>query len=97
MSGTYSQLLEYVIFAALLFYVLTVAGLLIQRKKNPDTPRPFMVPLYPVLPILYLVLASVVMVGQICLSPGYSGAGLLIILSGLPAYFVWQKRADRAR
>lgn len=97
MSGTYSQLLEYVIFAALLFYVLTVTGLLIQRKKNPDTPRPFKVPFYPILPILYLVLASVVMVGQICLSPGYSGAGLLIILSGLPAYFVWQKRADGAR
>lgn len=94
LSGTYSQLLEYVIFAALLFYILTVAGIFVLRKKKPDIPRPYKVPLYPFLPALYLVLASVVMVGQICLSPGYSGAGLLIILSGLPAYFVWARKNE---
>ena len=93
LSGTYSELLEFVIFAALLFYILTVAGVFVLRKKNPDVERPYKVPLYPFLPALYLVLASVVMIGQICLSPKYSGGGLLVILSGLPAYFIWSRMA----
>ena len=96
LSGTYSQLLEYVIFAALLFYVLTVAGIFVLRKKQPDVERPYRVPLYPVLPALYLVLASLVMIGQICLSPEFSGKGLLIILSGLPAYFLWSRARNAA-
>lgn len=91
LSGTYSQLLEYVIFAALLFYVLTVAGIFILRRKQPDVERPYRVPLYPVLPALYLVLSLLVMIGQICLSPEFSGKGLLIILSGLPAFFIWSR------
>ena len=96
LSGTYSELLEFVIFAALLFYILTVAGVFVLRKKNPNAERPYKVPLYPFLPALYLVLASVVMIGQICLSPKYSGGGLLVILSGLPAYFIWS-RMNRAK
>jgi len=75
LSGQYSKLLEYVMFAALLFYVLTVAGLFVMRKKYPNAERPYKVPLYPFLPALYVVLTSVVMIGQICQSPGYSGAG----------------------
>jgi basic amino acid/polyamine antiporter, APA family len=93
LSGQYSKLLEYVMFAALLFYVLTVAGLFVMRKKYPNAERPYKVPLYPFLPALYVVLTSVVMIGQICQSPGYSGAGLLIILSGLPAYLIWNRNA----
>ncbi len=93
LSGQYSRLLEYVMFAALLFYVLTVAGLFVMRKKYPNAERPYKVPLYPFLPALYVVLTSGVMIGQIYLSPGYSGAGLLIILSGLPAYFIWNRNA----
>jgi len=80
-----------VIVAALLFYVLTVAGIFILRKKQPDVERPYKCPMYPVLPALYLVLASLVMIGQICLSPEFSGKGLLIILSGLPAYLIWSR------
>lgn len=94
LSGQYSKLLEYVMFAALLFYVLTVAGLFVMRKKYPNAERPYKVPLYPFLPALYVVLTSVVMIGQICQSPGYSGAGLLIILSGLPAYLIWNRNAS---
>lgn len=95
-SGTYSQLLEYVVFAALLFYVLTVLGLLILRKKRSDAERPFRVPAYPFLPVLYLVVASAVMLGQIWLSPKYSGAGLLIIFSGLPAYLLWKRKSEKS-
>ena len=92
LSGQYSRLLEYVMFAALLFYVLTVAGLFVLRKKDPNRERPYKVPLYPFLPALYVVLTSIVMIGQLCLSPATSGAGLLIILSGLPAYYIWSRK-----
>ena len=91
-SGTYSNLLDYVVFAALAFYVLTVAAVLILRKRQPDAPRPYRVPLYPMLPILYVVTAVAVMAAQIWSSPTYSGFGLLIIASGLPAFWIWQSK-----
>ncbi|MBY0359307.1 MAG: amino acid permease [Candidatus Obscuribacterales bacterium] len=95
-SGTYSDLLEFVVFAALAFYILTVAALIVLRRKEPNLPRPYRVWAYPLLPVLYLVAASFIMCGQIMLSPRNAGAGLLIILSGLPAYFIWRgrKKAD---
>ncbi len=88
-SGTYSNLLDFVIFAALLFYLLTVGAVIILRVKEPDLPRPYKVVGYPLLPVFYLVAAFIVMLGQICLRPTYAGFGLLIILSGLPVYFFW--------
>ncbi|HEY9783806.1 MAG TPA: amino acid permease [Candidatus Obscuribacterales bacterium] len=91
-SGTYSQLLEYVVFAALLFYVLTVAGLMILRRTRKDIERPYKVFAYPLMPLFYIIAASAIMVGQIWLSPKFSGAGLLIILSGLPAYYLWRSK-----
>lgn len=96
-TGSYSELLEYVVFAALLFYVLTVCGLFVLRKKEPDIQRPFKVPAYPLLPAIYVALASIIMVGQIYLSPKYSGGGLLIILSGLPAYMIWRRKMKNAQ
>jgi APA family basic amino acid/polyamine antiporter len=93
-SGTYSNLLEYVVFAALLFYVLAVGAVLILRRTQADRPRPFKVPAYPFLPAAYILAASAVLVGQFILSPKYSGAGLLIILSGLPAYFLWRRKRE---
>lgn len=91
-SGTYGNLLDYVVFAALAFYALTVVALFILRKKQPDLPRPYKVVGYPLMPAFYVLLAALVMIGQIWLSPTYSGAGLLIILSGLPAYLIWSKK-----
>lgn len=91
-TGTYSNLLEYVVFAAVLFYILTVAALMVLRKKEPTRERPFKVPAYPLLPVVYVLFASVVMIGQIYSSPQYSGFGLLIILSGLPAYLFWRRK-----
>lgn len=93
LSGTYSDLLEYVVFAALLFYVLTVGAVFVLRANRPQAARPFTVPLYPLLPGLYIVLALGVMAGQIILSPRYSGAGLVIIASGLPAYLFLRNRS----
>lgn len=91
-TGTYSNLLEYVVFAALLFYILTVYALFVLRKREKDRPRPFKVPGFPFVPAFYLLAAGAIVLGQIWLSPKYSGAGLLIILSGLPAYFIWRKK-----
>jgi APA family basic amino acid/polyamine antiporter len=99
MSGKYGDLLEYVVFAALLFYVATVAAVMVLRKTKPDVERPYKIPLYPILPILYLISAVAIMGGQVFAKFEYSGKGLLIILSGLPIYFVWralQKRSTPA-
>lgn len=90
MSGTYSNLLEFVIFAALAFYFVTVLAVIILRVKQPDLTRPYKVVAYPFLPVAYLFACLMIMLGQMILSPMYAGAGLLIILSGLPAYYIWR-------
>jgi len=92
-TGKYSDLLEYVVFAALLFYVLTVVALFVLRRKRPEAERPYKVFGYPFMPAFYVVTATLIMVGQMWLSPKYSGFGLLIILSGLPAYFLWSRKS----
>lgn len=88
MSGTYSMLLEYVIFAALLFYVLTVGAVFVLRRKRPNLDRPYKVIGYPVLPALYVICALAVMVALYDGSPVASRLGLLLIASGLPIYFI---------
>lgn len=93
-SGTYSNLLEYVVFAALFFYVLSVGAVFVLRKKEGNRLRAFVVPAYPILPTAYIIFALLIMFGQLCLSPKYTGAGLLIIFSGLPAYWLWRRRRN---
>ncbi len=92
-SGSYSNLLEYVIFATLFFYILTIASVIIFRFKFKDRERKFRAPLYPFLPIIYIFMAVLVMVAQLLISPNYCLAGILIVCSGLPAYFFWSKKA----
>ncbi len=91
LSGTYSELLEYVIFAQLLFYVLTVAGLMVLRKKRPDLERPYRAFGYPVLPILYVLLAAFIMVDLLWVKPKFTWPGLIIVLTGVPVYFFWRR------
>jgi basic amino acid/polyamine antiporter, APA family len=93
LTGTYGQLLNYVIFAALVFYVLTTVGLFILRAKRPDVHRPYRALGYPVLPALYIVLAAAVMI-LILLSPTSrteAVSGLVLVLLGLPVYGLWRK------
>lgn len=93
LTGTYGQLLDYVIFAALVFYVLTTVGLFILRAKRPDIERPYRAIGYPVLPALYIALAGGVMV-LILLSPTsrfQAVSGLVIVLIGIPVYYLWRK------
>ena len=96
LTGTYGQLLNYVIFAALLFYVFTTAGLFILRARRPDVPRPYKAVGYPVLPALYIVLCIGVMI-LLLLSPTTrteSISGLVLVLLGIPVFYLW-RRAER--
>jgi APA family basic amino acid/polyamine antiporter len=86
MTGSYGQLLDYVIFAALLFYVLTVGGVILMRLRHPEIERPVKVPLYPVLPVLYLIGALAIMGALLIHKPAFTWPGLVIVLLGLPIY-----------
>jgi APA family basic amino acid/polyamine antiporter len=93
LTGTYGQLLNYVIFAALVFYVLTTLGLFILRVKRPDLERPYKALGYPFLPALYVALAGGVMM-LILLSPTSrteAVGGLVLVLIGIPVYYLWRK------
>jgi APA family basic amino acid/polyamine antiporter len=89
-SGTYNELLDYVIFAALLFYALTVAGLFVLRIRRPDAPRPYRAVGYPLLPGLYVGLCTAVMLDLLVVKPVYTWPGLLLVLTGIPVYFLWK-------
>lgn len=89
-SGTYGQLLDYVIFAVLVFYALTVTGLFVLRRRQPNAHRPFRVPFYPVLPAVYVLLCSAVMIDLLIVKPMYTWPGLIIVVTGVPVYFLWR-------
>ena len=89
-SGTYSELLDYVIFVALLFYFMTVLGLFVLRFRLPKAERPYRVPGYPILPALYMVLCFLVMVDLLIVRPEFTWPGLIIVLTGVPVYVVWR-------
>jgi basic amino acid/polyamine antiporter, APA family len=91
LSGTYGQLLEFLVFAVVMFYILTILGLFILRFRRPDMERPYRVFGYPVIPGLYLLLASFIEVQLLRYKPQYTWPGLAIILSGVPVYWLWQK------
>src|ERR1700677_847429 len=90
-SGTYGQLLEFLVFAVLLFYILTVLGLFVLRFRRPDMERPYRVFGYPVLPGLFLLLASFIEVQLLRYKPQYTWPGLAIIVSGAPVYWLLQQ------
>jgi basic amino acid/polyamine antiporter, APA family len=90
LSGTYGDLLDYVIFAVLIFYVLTVIGIFILRKKRPDAERPYKAFGYPVLPGLYILCASAIAIDLLIFKTTYSGSGLVIVLLGIPVFYVWK-------
>ncbi|HVZ61132.1 MAG TPA: amino acid permease [Terriglobales bacterium] len=88
LSGSYGQLLDYIIFAVLLFYVLTIAGLFVLRRKRPEAPRPYRAIGYPVLPAIYIVAALVIDLILLRYKPQYTWPGLIIVLLGIPVYFL---------
>ena len=92
LSGSYSQLLDYIIFAVLVFYILTIGGLFVLRFKRPDAPRPYKALGYPVLPGLYILLASWICIVLLRYKPQYTWPGLVLVLLGIPVYLFWSLR-----
>lgn len=88
LSGTYGDLLTMISFVVVIFYVMTILGIFILRKKRPDVERPYRAFGFPVLPIMYIILALAFCIGLVSASPKYSLYGLAIVLVGIPLYFV---------
>jgi basic amino acid/polyamine antiporter, APA family len=95
-GNLYSNLLDYVVFAALFFYVLTIAGIFVLRWKRPDADRPYKAFAYPVLPLLYILAASGIMGVILLYKTSTAGMGMLIVLLGVPVYWLWARRRDTA-
>lgn len=95
-GNVYTQLLEYIVSADLLFYILLVAAVIVLRFKRPEAPRPFATLGYPWVPLLSAILAFALMADLAWLAPTTSGIGIAIVLTGIPAYFVWRRRSKQA-
>ncbi|MBI2073379.1 MAG: amino acid permease [Gemmatimonadetes bacterium] len=90
LSGTYSQLLDYVVFAAVLFYMLTAIGLFALRVRRPDAERPVRAVGYPWLPAAYVLATGLIGVDLLVLKPQYTWPGLIIVALGVPVYYLWR-------
>lgn len=97
LSGTYGQLLDYIIFAVLVFYILTILGLFVLRRTRPNAERPYRAIGYPVLPAIYIVTALLIDIVLLRYKPQYTWPGLIIVLLGIPVYYVWSRKPDAVR
>jgi APA family basic amino acid/polyamine antiporter len=92
LTGSYSQLLDYIICTELIFYILTITCLFVLRKRRPDAERPYRAVGYPVLPALYIGMAAWICVVLLRYKPQFTWPGLLIVLLGIPVYWIWSRR-----
>jgi APA family basic amino acid/polyamine antiporter len=90
-SGTFEQLLTYAVFSSWLFYGLGAASLFVDRRKRPDAPRPFRVPGYPWTPLAFVASAALIVLNTIATQPSRAAVGLLIVATGIPAYWLWRR------
>ncbi|MES1224019.1 MAG: amino acid permease, partial [Bacteroidota bacterium] len=88
LSGSYGDLLDMIAFVVVLFYALTIIGIFVLRKKRPDIERPYKAFAYPVLPAIYILLAVTFCVFLITMKPKFAVIGLVIVLAGIPLYFL---------
>ena len=95
LSGTYGQLLDFLIFSVLLFYILTIGGIFVLRRTRPGMARPYKTWGYPVLPALYLVMALFIEIQLLRYKPQYTWPGLILVLLGMPVYWVWKKVTEK--
>jgi APA family basic amino acid/polyamine antiporter len=96
LSGTFSQLLTYVVFTGWIFYALGAASIFVLRRKYPDAPRPFRVPGYPFTPLLFVIASAIIVVNTLITQPNLALVGVAFVLSGAPAYFIWRRYGARA-
>jgi basic amino acid/polyamine antiporter, APA family len=92
-SGSYSQLLDYIICTELIFYILTIASLFVLRAKRPNAERPYKAIGYPVLPAIYILMAAWICVVLLRYKPQYTWPGLVIVLLGIPVFAVWSRKS----
>ncbi len=95
LSGTYNDLLDYVIFAVLIFFAITILAIFVLRVKRPDIPRPYKAFGYPFIPAVYILATVVIMVILLIYKPKYTFPGLIIVLLGVPVYYLWKKYSGR--
>jgi basic amino acid/polyamine antiporter, APA family len=96
LSGRYGDLLDFIIFTVLLFYILTIAGIFKLRKTQPNLPRPYKAFGYPFIPLLYILLASFICIVLLMYKPTYTWPGLIIVLIGIPVYYYLNNRSKTA-
>jgi APA family basic amino acid/polyamine antiporter len=94
LSGRYGDLLDYVVFAVLLFYIATIVGIFVLRSKRPDAERPIKAIGYPVIPALYIAIATFICLVLLDQKPNYTYPGLGIVLLGVPVYYIWSRKAS---
>jgi APA family basic amino acid/polyamine antiporter len=90
LSGTYSQLLDYVIFAALIFNILVVSSVFVLRWRRPDMERPYKTIGYPVIPLVYIAICFLIEVILLMYKPRFTWPGLIIVMAGVPVYYLWK-------
>ena len=89
-GNVYSQLLEYIVAAEMVFYLLLVAAVVVLRRRSPAVERPYRTIGYPATPIAYSILAVLLLIDLVVLKPSTSGLGFLLVLTGIPAFFLWR-------
>jgi APA family basic amino acid/polyamine antiporter len=94
-TGTFEQLLTYVVFVGWIFYALAAASVFVYRRRAPDAERPYRVPGYPVTPLLFIIAAAALALNTIVTQPVRAGVGLGIVLVGAPAYLIWRPKSER--
>jgi APA family basic amino acid/polyamine antiporter len=95
LSGTYGNLLDYVVFAVLLFYIFTILGVFILRRKLPEVPRPYRAVGYPVLPLVYVAMIVLLCTILLIYKPQYTWPGFIIVALGVPAYYIFKSQGVR--
>ena len=95
LSGKYGDLLDFIIFTVLLFYIMTIAGIFKLRKTQPDMPRPYKAFGYPIIPLIYILLAATICLVLLKYKPTYTWPGLIIVLIGIPIYYILERRSKK--
>jgi APA family basic amino acid/polyamine antiporter len=94
-TGTFEQLLTYVVFTGWIFYGLGALSVFVYRRREPDAPRPFRVPGYPLTPVLFVASAAALVVNTLVTQPTRAAAGLVAVLIGTPAFYAWRAGSRR--
>jgi basic amino acid/polyamine antiporter, APA family len=95
LTGTFTTLLSYVVFVGWIFYALGAASIFVFRRRAPDAPRPYRVPLYPLTPILFVLTSSAIVINTLVGQTRTALIGLAIVATGIPVFFVWRTRTAK--